>query len=52
MNKEYSEPKHVRNKGSSPIVTDDTSSLVNYHGILKAFHAFSTESFRLQRVNK
>ena len=52
MNKGYSEPKHVRNKGSSPIVTDDTSSLVNYHGILKAFHAFPTKSFRLQRVNK
>ena len=52
MNKGYSEPKHVRNKGSIPIVTDDTSSLVNYHGILKDFHAFSTNSFRLQRVNK
>ena len=52
MNKGYSEPKHVRNKGSSPIVADYTSSLVNYHGILKAFHAFPTDSFRLQRVNK
>ena len=33
------------------IVTDNTSSPVNYHGILKAFHAFPTNSFRLQRVN-
>ena len=51
MNEEYREPKHVRNKGSSPIVTDNTSSLVNYHGILIAFHAFPTNSFRLQRVD-
>ena len=51
MNEGYSEPKHARNKGSSSIVTDNTSSPVNYHGILKAFHAFPSNSFRLQRVN-
>ena len=52
MNEGYSETKHVRYKGSSPIIADNTSSLINYHGILKPFQTILTNSFRLQRVNK